>query len=175
MKIVELETAERGAGWTIRWGGFESPFGRMVVARGPRGVCRVGFGGELEAELARDWPRAVLVRDEGALADTAAAVFDDGGGLEVCVRGTSFQLEVWRELRRIPMGTTISYGELARRVGRPDASRAVGSAVGANRIAWLIPCHRVVRGDGRLGGFRWGCDCKRAMLEHERIGAFPAP
>lgn len=146
----------------------------MVVAEGPKGVCRVGFGEEVEAELESDWPRAELRHDPDGVAATAEAVLS-GGDLELCVRGTPFQITVWRELLKIPEGTTISYGELAQRVGRPGASRAVGSAVGANRIAWRIPCHRVVRGNGQLGGFRWGCDCKRAMLEHEWHGCLQLP
>lgn len=165
---------EQGSGWEIRWGEVDSRFGRMSVAEGPRGICRVGFGGGLREGLVRDWPRAELRRDDARARQLGPAVLD-AGELAVCVKGTAFQLAVWRELRRIPSGTTVSYGELARRVGRPKASRAVGAAVGANRIAWLIPCHRVVRSDGGLGGFRWGTDCKRAMLEWERSGAFQAP
>lgn len=170
MKVVEVSVEERGRDWEIRWGRVDSRFGRMTVAEGPRGICRVGFGEAARDEVARDWPLATLRRDDARAAGLAAAVLD-GGDVEVCVKGTDFQLAVWRELRRIPRGTTISYGELARRIGRPGASRAVGAAVGANRIAWLIPCHRVVRGDGGLGGFRWGCECKRAMLEWEDEGS----
>ncbi len=169
MKVCELGAREEGAGGTVRWGRLDWACGRMTLAAGPRGVCRIGFGDEIEGELAHDWPKAEIVRDDAALAPLAAAVLSRGE-VDVCVRGTPFQLEVWRELLRIPEGETISYGELAERVGHPGASRAVGSAVGANRIAWLIPCHRVVRGNGQLGGFRWGCDCKRAMLEHEWHG-----
>ncbi len=163
---------ERGEGWEIRWGEADSRFGRLVIAEGPEGICRIGFGDGVEQELARDWPRAELRRDDARAAVLARSVMA-GEELPLCVRGTPFQRAVWRELRRIPEGETISYGELARRVGRPKAQRAVGAAVGANRIAWLVPCHRVVRGDGGLGGFRWGCDCKRAMLEWERSGVSP--
>jgi AraC family transcriptional regulator of adaptative response/methylated-DNA-[protein]-cysteine methyltransferase len=143
----------------------------MLLAEGPLGICRIGFGAGLAEELARDWPRAVLRRDDPRASVLGSAVLG-GGEVEVCVKGTAFQLAVWRELRRIPVGTTVSYGELARRVGLAAATRAVGTAVGANRIGWLIPCHRVVRADGGLGGFRWGAACKRAMLEAEGIGIF---
>jgi AraC family transcriptional regulator of adaptative response/methylated-DNA-[protein]-cysteine methyltransferase len=157
----------------IRWGEADSPFGRMTLAEGPLGICRIGFGDGVVDELARDWPLATLQRDPSRAARLAVAVIGRGG-VEVCVKGSAFQLAIWREVRRIPAGTTISYGELAHRVGRPSAARAVGAAVGANRIAWLIPCHRVVRSDGGLGGFRWGLDCKRAMLEFEWSGAWKA-
>lgn len=163
-----MSAGERGRGWVVCWGWGDSPFGPMLVAEGPPGICGIGFGGgEVEAGLRRDWPEAELRRDDTRAAELAAAV-GVGAGLRLVVKGTPFQLEVWRELRRIPAGTTISYGELAHRIGRPGAARAVGAAVGANRIAWRIPCHRVVRGDGTPGGFRWGLACKRAMLDWER-------
>lgn len=168
-----------GTGLTIRHGLAESPFGRVFVASTARGICRLAFidadaetrVAEIESGLAADWPHATLLRDDAGARASTQRVFGDARAraapLSLQVRGTNFQVAVWRALLAIPAGEVTTYADLAARIGRPGAARAVGSAIGANRIAWLIPCHRVIRGTGELGGYRWGEPRKRAMLTWE--------
>jgi AraC family transcriptional regulator of adaptative response/methylated-DNA-[protein]-cysteine methyltransferase len=145
-----------------------------------------GAGEVAAPALAREWPAAVLVKDPAATGRVLRKVFaapdweavragDDAGAssssdprpLPLLLSGTNFQIRVWEALLRIPAGVVRSYGDVARSLGRPEATRAVGSAIGANRISYLIPCHRVIRGTGTLGGYRWGASRKRAMLAWE--------
>jgi len=181
----EFKTA--GEGLTIRHGVAESPFGRTFVATTPRGICALAFVDDeppaksLES-VANAWPRAELVRDSQEASRLVARVFSRGQGeraepgeraeageprergpLSLFVRGTNFQIAVWRALLAIPEGRFVSYGDIARAVGKPAAVRAVGTAVGANPCAFLIPCHRVIRGNGEIGGYRWGLTRKRAI------------
>ncbi len=166
-----------GGGVELRAGSGDTPFGRAFVARSDRGIVELGFLGErsetdARADLGRAWPGARIVEDPRA-GDVLDEIFAAGGGKRVLhVRGTNFQQQVWRALLAVPPGETTDYGSLAAAVGRPGASRAVGNAVGANPVAWLIPCHRVLRRNGELGGYRWGPDRKRAMLAWEccRLG-----
>jgi AraC family transcriptional regulator, regulatory protein of adaptative response / methylated-DNA-[protein]-cysteine methyltransferase len=150
----------------IRWGVSESPFGNMFVARSPRGITHLSFFDDDEAEsmaaLRKDWPMAGLIRDDGAARDMAWETDT------LHVTGTAFQIRVWKALLEIPRGCLSTYGSLAEKIGMPGAARAVGNAVGANRISLLIPCHRVIREGGGIGGYRWGVERKRAMLATER-------
>jgi AraC family transcriptional regulator of adaptative response/methylated-DNA-[protein]-cysteine methyltransferase len=145
----------------------------MLVAATERGICRLSFD-EDESALRRRFPNATIEPGgeamAGLLARTVAAVEapDRPHDLPLDVRGTAFQEAVWRELTRIPPGETRSYAQIAAAVGRPAAVRAAGSANGANAVAVLIPCHRVVRGDGTLGGYAYGLDRKARLLERER-------
>ncbi len=169
------EVRTGGAGVTVKHGIAASPLGACFVAWTSRGVCRVELldddGEAAEGRLASDWPAADLLADFAGAGDLARSIFspDDRqrGELRCLVRGTNFQVQVWRALLRIPAGTAVSYGDLARRLDRPRAHRAVGSAVARNALAVLIPCHRVLRSDGALGGYRWGTDRKRALLALE--------
>ncbi len=161
-----------GEGLRIRFGRTESPFGQVVVAATERGVCAVEFvedsRPETEAALAARWPAATLERDDGDARRLAATIFTPAQRrTPVHVQGTNFQIQVWRALLRLPVGATVSYGQLARAIGRPGGGRAVGTAVGANPVAFLIPCHRVLRGDGSLGGYRWRAERKAAILAWE--------
>jgi AraC family transcriptional regulator, regulatory protein of adaptative response / methylated-DNA-[protein]-cysteine methyltransferase len=169
-----------GAGLEIRWGHHATPFGECVIAATPRGICHLSFHerGNVEPGLERlrsDWPAARPVRDQTGTARLAQRIFGERAGrggargepLALHVRGTNFQLKVWEALLRIPAAETTTYGTIAAAVGAPGAARAVGSAVGENPIAFVIPCHRVLRGTGALGGYRWGPDRKRAMLVWE--------
>lgn len=176
--VTPAETEAGGAGWTIAAGFADSPFGRCLIAESPRGICRLSFtepkdGGTAWAELQAHWPRARLRRNDAMAAGLARRIFahptecGSGAAWGVLVRGTAFQLRVWRALLRVPAGALISYGKLAAAVGNPKAARAVGAAVGQNPVAWLIPCHRVVCETGALGGYRWGVARKRAMLAWE--------
>lgn len=161
-----------GRGVTIRWAVVETSLGTMLVAATDKGVCRLSFGEGAEA-LARRFPAAELVEGgpgfAALLAEVVAAVEEPGCGRDIPldVRGTAFQEAVWHELRRIPPGETRSYAQLAAAVGRPAAVRAAGSANGANHVAVLIPCHRVVRSDGSTGGYAWGEAIKRELLRRE--------
>jgi AraC family transcriptional regulator of adaptative response/methylated-DNA-[protein]-cysteine methyltransferase len=172
-------TYSRGApGTRIAFTVVPCALGRLLVAATPRGICRVSLGSgteELEAGLAGEFPSAQLRRDRGALAASVGALlrYLDGRAepldLPLDVRATAFQRRVWEALRRIPYGATRSYAEIARTIGKPSATRAVARACATNPAALVIPCHRVVRADGGLGGYRWGVARKRALLEQERV------
>jgi AraC family transcriptional regulator of adaptative response/methylated-DNA-[protein]-cysteine methyltransferase len=161
-----------GRGETIRWTVVESCLGPMLVAATSKGICRLTFD-EGEDALRRIFPNAALVPDDGAMAELVqgalAAVERPlaAPDLPLDVAGTAFQEAVWRELRKIPPGETRSYAEIAAAVGKPGAVRAAGSANGANHVAVLIPCHRVVRSDGSLGGYAGGIERKRRLLDAE--------
>jgi len=164
------EIKSGGAGWEIVAGFAETPFGPCCIGNGPRGLCHLAF---VETEDHRDieaaWPRARFRWSDAAAREMAAGIFQTGAGTpwKAFVRATPFQLRVWRALLRIPPGAVVSYGHLARAIGSPQASRAVGSAVGANPLAYLIPCHRVIRETGIIGQYRWGQDRKQALLAYE--------
>ena len=166
-----------GAGVMIAWAVVPTSLGAMLVAATDKGVCRLAFN-EDEAALRARFPQAELVEGGAAfaalLAEVVAAVEAPGRGRDIPldVRGTAFQEAVWRELRRIPPGETRTYAQVAAAVGKPGAVRACGSANGANAVAVLIPCHRVIRSDGTLGGYAWGLEIKAALLGRER-GAGP--
>ena len=181
------EYKNKGQGLTIRYGTHPSPFGRCLVMRTARGVCGLAFTsparyGEAFAELARGLEAAAFVEDAGAAADIARRIFGDSaqrGDITLHIRGTPFQIKVWRALLSISPGCVTSYGDLAHRIGSPGASRAAGSAIASNPVAWIIPCHRVIRASGVLGEYRWGRGRKLAMLSLEagetqlRSGARP--
>ena len=167
----------RGAkGETVFFTVVPCALGVALVAMTARGVCRVILGDDaaaLESTLREELHAATLVRDDAAVREVAQAVVQAASGaalaapLPLDLRGTAFQQRVWRELTRIPRGETITYAELARRIGSPGAVRAVGSACGANPTALLVPCHRVLRSDGDLGGYRWGLERKATLLKRE--------
>jgi AraC family transcriptional regulator of adaptative response/methylated-DNA-[protein]-cysteine methyltransferase len=169
-----------GRGAQIRFTIIDSPLGRLLVAGTNNGVCAVSLGNSdavLKAELSGDYPAAEIRRDDAAIRPWARAIVDYLDGLNrdlnlpLDVRATPFQLRVWKRLCAIPCGKTSSYKQLAEALGNPKAARAVGSAVGANPVAILIPCHRAIREGGGLGGYRWGLDRKRALLDRERSRA----
>lgn len=155
----------------------ETALGWLLVGRTAQGICRVTLGGDPDAlvsDLHRSRRGAGITRDDDALAPVVDELIGCLAGdtphhpLKLDVEGSEFQRRVWAELRRIPRGTTITYSELANRIGKPSANRAVAGACGANPVAVLTPCHRVVRADGGLGGYRWGIERKRALLDAER-------
>ena len=162
-----------GRGVTIHWAVVATSLGRMLVAATAKGVCRLSFDEGAEA-LRKRFPRAQLVEGgdgfEALLTDVIASIEAPGNfaHIPLDVQGTAFQEAVWRELRRIPPGETRSYAQIAAAVGKPNAVRATGSANGANNVAVLIPCHRVVRSDGTLGGYAYGLEIKRELLARER-------
>ncbi|TPI32920.1 methylated-DNA--[protein]-cysteine S-methyltransferase [Mesorhizobium sp. B3-2-1] len=170
-------TAASAALNTITYAVGQSALGAILVARSPIGVCAILIGSDanaLEQDLADRLPGRVLLEDEAGLRDdlTAIARFIEtpGAGLDLPLdmrHGTPFQQRVWAVLRTIPCGATVTYTALARRLGMPDGARAVATACAANAIALGIPCHRVLRADGSLSGYRWGIERKRALLERE--------
>ncbi len=173
--VTPGEYKSGGAGVTIRHGFAETPFGLAHVGVTERGICRFAFVSDRAGaarELRRAWPEARLISDPAAAAKAARSAFGAGKRrVPVVLRGTPFQLKVWEALLRIPSGRAASYGQVAAAVGAPSATRAVGTAIGANPVAFLIPCHRVLRGSGALGGYRWGTGRKRAILAWESCRA----
>ena len=166
-----------GAGTDIRFAVGDCSLGAVLVACSERGVCAIFLGddpGALARELQDRFPRANLIGGDAAFERLVARVVGfveaPGAGLDLPldVRGTAFQKRVWQALRRIPAGKTVSYAELAKRIGAPRSVRAVAGACAANTVAVAIPCHRVVRNDGGLSGYRWGVERKRALIEREK-------
>jgi AraC family transcriptional regulator, regulatory protein of adaptative response / methylated-DNA-[protein]-cysteine methyltransferase len=166
-----------GQGMSIRYTTAPSPFGRLLVAATERGICAVTLGDEdsgLEAGLRREYPNAEIERDDAALQEWLAAVRPVLEGrpgaardLPLDLQATAFQWQVWRALQEIPRGETRTYSQVAAALGRPKAVRAVAQACATNRVALVVPCHRVVRGDGESGGYRWGEERKRRILGSE--------
>ena len=161
-----------GVGVTIHWAVVPTSFGAMLVAATTKGVCRLSFG-EGESDLRKRFPKAELIEGGAPFAALLAQVMaavempQASEHIPLDVKGTAFQEAVWQELRRIPLGETRSYAELAAAVGRPGAVRAAGSANGANHVSVLIPCHRVIRTDGSLGGYAYGLAIKQELLDRE--------
>jgi AraC family transcriptional regulator of adaptative response/methylated-DNA-[protein]-cysteine methyltransferase len=158
-----------GEGMSIRYTIAPSPLGRLLVAATDRGVCGVSLGGGA-SWLRSEYPRAEIRRDDAGMRRWLRLL--RGGtprrDLPLDVQATAFQRRVWDELRKIPRGTTRTYSEVARRIGRPRAARAVARACATNPVALAVPCHRVVRADGGAGGYRWGLGRKRLLLEKEK-------
>ena len=165
-----------GRGETIRWTTFDSPIGPMLIAATSKGICRLTFD-DSEASLRRLFPNATITEDAGGLKQLVEGALEAIAhpaampDLPIDVAGTAFQEAVWRELRKIPPGETRSYAEIAAAIGQPKAVRAVGTANGDNHVAVLIPCHRVIRSDGTLGGYAGGLDRKRKLLDAEQASA----
>jgi AraC family transcriptional regulator of adaptative response/methylated-DNA-[protein]-cysteine methyltransferase len=168
-----------GSDMGIRFAVGECTLGSVLVAQSARGVCAILLGDDPDA-LVRDlqdrFPRATFIGGDARFEHTIALVVglvdtpSRGIDLPLDVRGTAFQRRVWEALRKVPVGTTLSYADLARRIGAPGSARAVARACAANPLAVAIPCHRVVRGDGGLSGYRWGVARKRKLLDAERTG-----
>jgi AraC family transcriptional regulator of adaptative response/methylated-DNA-[protein]-cysteine methyltransferase len=164
------EIRKQGAGVSMSYGFGDCQFGEALIAWSPRGITFLGFRGErsrdvLLSELKSRLAMADFNRDEDAAQQWLDRVFDlNGKPLPLWLRGSPFQLKVWQALISIPEGANASYGDIARFVGSPGASQAVGSAVGSNPISWIIPCHRVINQMGELGGYRWGPATKSAMI-----------
>ena len=175
------EYKDGGAGTEILFGVHPSPFGPCFVGQTARGICALGFADGAHEEVLDDfrarWPRAGFRADAAQTAQTVASIFGDDADLpplSLHVWGTNFQLKVWEALLRIPSGHVVSYSDVAAAIGRPSASRAVGSAVAANPISFLIPCHRVIRRSGRFHNYYWGPARKRVMLAWEAARREPA-
>lgn len=166
-----------GRGVNISYTITPSPMGRLLVGVTERGVCAVRMAdsdAELEKDLREEFPNAELKRDDPALRESVQKILnhleknEPRLDLPLDIKATAFQRLVWEHLRAIPYGQTVSYGDVAKALGNPGAVRAVGRACATNPVALVIPCHRVVREDKTLGGYRWGLDRKKKLLEHER-------
>ena len=169
------EIKRGGAGLAIRYGTAPTPFGDALIAWTGRGICHIGFLQHADttdalAALKQDWPAAAFMPDQTQATQVAATIFNATARtrpLHLMLRGTNFQLKVWEALLNVASGTTVSYSQLARMANVPGAQRAVGSAIAKNRIALLIPCHRVIRESGEMGHYYWGTDRKTALLAWE--------
>ncbi len=169
--VTPGEVKTGGAGLSIDYAVNSSPFGDIFVAATERGICKLAFidqnKSELHiAELQRRWPSATLRNQESQQFKSVASLFDSqlpDRPLSLHVSGTNFQINVWRALLQIPESTLASYSQVAEAVNRPKAARAVGTAIGANPVAFVIPCHRVLQQNGNIGGYHWGTTRKHAM------------
>ncbi len=169
-----------GEGLQIRWTIIETQLGQALVAATERGLCSIALGDDaaaLEAELRGEFPKAQIAqvldgRDEflaPRVREVASMLSGRSGAVDVELIGTAFQQRVWQALMKIPPGHTLSYAQLAESLGKPTATRAVARACAQNKLAVIVPCHRIVRGDGSLGGYRWGLPLKDALLQRERV------
>ncbi len=183
--VTPGEFKTRGAGLEFVHGMAASPFGRARIVSSSRGISFLGFAddaGEVAgwAEFQQSWSSARWHEDHRAAGRVAGLIWGStpshDHGLRLWVHGSNFQVQVWQALLRSARDATVNYSDIAQHIGRPTAARAVGGAVGANPVAWLIPCHHVLRANGALGGYRWGVERKRAMLAWElsrRLAARP--
>lgn len=169
------EYKSRGAGVTIRYGLHPTPFGKCLIGVTERGICHLSFvqtgeGDAIDA-LVADWAQAQMIEDQRSTAPLVAPIFDlsqrGGRPLHLFLRGTNFQLKVWEALLNVPVGGVTTYEQVAAQIGKPGALRAVGTAVGHNPIAVLIPCHRVIRKMGEFGNYRYGPARKKALIGWE--------
>jgi AraC family transcriptional regulator of adaptative response/methylated-DNA-[protein]-cysteine methyltransferase len=177
--VTPGEYRGRGKDLAITYGEHDTPLGRLFVAQTPRGVCRAAFveHDDVHAQLAilrKTWPLASYVQDAQQTAFVAGTLAlppaeQAQRPLSLHVAGTNFQVAVWRALLRIPAGSAVTYAQVAQAVGTPAAVRAAGSAIGANPVAFIIPCHRVIQQSGALGGYRWGLERKQALQVRERL------
>ncbi|MEO1661307.1 MAG: methylated-DNA--[protein]-cysteine S-methyltransferase [Pseudomonadota bacterium] len=180
------EAKRGGEAARLTIGKAATPFGTGVFLSSPRGLCGLGFADDGAApktgfehpgysedqtftDMAARYPKADIVRDDGDAAAWAKKIFGDGGEIHLALYGTPFRRQVWRALLEIPAGATWTYGQVASVAGNSKAARAAGKAIGANTIAWLIPCHRALASDGRLHNYHWGTARKRAMLTYETV------
>ena len=174
--VTPGEYKSRGAGVTIRYGIHPTPFGKCLIATTERGICHLSFvqtsEGDAIDQFVADWKQATMIEDHRSTVPLIEPIFDlryshRGKPLNVHLRGTNFQLKVWEALLQIPAGEVTTYAGIASRIGNPNATRAVGTAVGHNPIAVLIPCHRVIRKVGEFGNYRYGALRKKALLARE--------
>jgi AraC family transcriptional regulator of adaptative response/methylated-DNA-[protein]-cysteine methyltransferase len=165
-----------GAGMQINYTIVSSPLGRLLVGATQRGISALYLGkddGELQIALRKEYPRAEISRDRNGLEEWVGKILEHLRGREpnldlpTDVQATAFQRRVWEELRKIPYGATRTYSQVARAIGKPKAIRAVARACATNPVSVVVPCHRVVREDGKLAGYRWGVQRKQTLLEHE--------
>lgn len=178
LRVTLLPSPADDLGVTLCMGTFDTPLGPVIALGAEAALWALGFAGDLpqaevRADLVARFPRAKLVEAPEALEPAIDALIVGRGDVRVRLKGTAFQMKVWQALLTVPAGRVISYAMLAQMIGQPGASRAVGTAVGQNPVAWAVPCHRVTRKDGVIGGYHWGEGIKRMLLARE--GASIAP
>ncbi len=178
LNIVVVPASAPQDATTLCVGRFDTPVGPVIVIGAEGILWALGFiddmtENEVRRDLTRRWPKARFVEAPEALGAAVAALITGSGELRIHLEGTEFQVRVWRALLQIPFGQVTSYGDLAREIGQPGAARAVGTAVGQNPVSWAVPCHRVTRKAGVMGGYHWGEAVKRVLLTRE--GAILAP
>ncbi len=168
------EYKSAGAGLKIRYGIHDTPFGACLIAITDRGICNLHFLNDInkqlgEQQLQTEWPNATIIYKQQATEDICDQIFhtSEQSPLTLHIKGTNFQIQVWQALLKIPLGGLTTYQGLAESIGKPTAARAVGNAVGRNPVGYLIPCHRVIRGSGEIGGYRWGLERKTVLLGWE--------
>ncbi|WP_041230284.1 methylated-DNA--[protein]-cysteine S-methyltransferase [Denitrovibrio acetiphilus] len=168
--VTPGEYKSSGEGLTINYGCHETPFGECLLAQTERGVCHLAFIDDNLAEeldnLKNRWNKSDVVRNDDITAETSEMIFKNKS-VPLHLKGTNFQIRVWRALLEIPEGHLTTYRRIAEKIGSSSSSRAVGSAAGKNSIGYLIPCHRVLRTTGELGGYRWGLERKRIIIAYE--------
>ena len=177
VKIEGMSPAEYkngGKSLVINYSFSESPFGNILVASTEKGICYMAFENDKETalgDLHHKFPNASFFEKQDSLQKNALSIFDKDwtklNTIKLHLKGTDFQLKVWESLLTIPMGKLSTYGTLAEKIGNPKSSRAVGTAIGSNPVAFLIPCHRVIQATGHLGGYRWGSDRKQMIVGWE--------
>ena len=175
-RITQDECSEGGRRLTIHYSYADSALGRVFIASTSKGVCRMEFTADNDVcldNLRSVFPRAVYINRRDVIQDKALKALSgiNTGDFDIClnISGTDFQIKVWSVLTEIPYGTTVSYADVAARIGNVRACRAVGNAIGSNPVAVVIPCHRVVKSNGDIGGYHWGTERKAALLEWERL------
>ena len=166
------EYVKKGEGLIIRWSWFNSPFGKLLALATDRGLCGLGFSGvNDEEEVLQDyknrWPNAVYIEDKSKLEGSINSLISNEGSINIHLLGAPFQIKVWEALLNIPSAYVTTYSDVANAINNKNAVRAVGTAIGNNQIGWLIPCHRVLRKNGDLGGYHWGLDRKIALIARE--------
>lgn len=172
--MTPAEYKNGGKNLTVHYSFAESPFGRLIVASTEKGICYMAFHEEDDAavsHLSHQFPHAIFQQREDQMQQDALSIFQrdwhELPKIKLHLKGTPFQLRVWEALLKIPEGRLSTYGRIAAQVGNPNASRAVGTAIGSNPVAFLIPCHRVIQSTGYIGGYRWGSTRKCAMIGWE--------
>lgn len=170
--VTPGEYKSGGGGINIKYGFYPTPFGECLLATTERGICALEFVSDRETAvsgLRGKWPNSAMASDGGSGAETAEQIFGQKKDekIRIFIKGTNFQLKIWEALLKIPEGCLISYGSLSARLGISGSARAVGTAIGQNPIGYLIPCHRVLRSDGSISGYRWGQDRKKAIIAYE--------
>jgi AraC family transcriptional regulator, regulatory protein of adaptative response / methylated-DNA-[protein]-cysteine methyltransferase len=161
----------------IEYGFHPSPFGECFIATTPHGICALEFVDDDRENILQQfvlrWKSENISQIQDKTRELIQNVFQSQNRLQLLLSGTEFQLRVWKVLCGIPFGKVVTYMQIASIIGMPGASRAVGSAIAKNNIAYLVPCHRVIQGSGRMGGFKWKIERKRAILEYEKIHSYP--
>lgn len=177
--MTPAEYKNGGKNLHINYSFAESPFGSLMIASTPKGVCYMAFEDHEERalnDLIVKFPQAVFQRRSDQLQQNALSIFQNDrnrlGEIKLHLKGTDFQLKVWESLLKIPMGGLSTYGHVAEQIGNPNASRAVGTAIGSNPVAFLIPCHRIIRSSGTFGGYMWGTTRKAAIIGWEGVKTY---